>query len=191
MLKKFLPILFLFAGFQANAALIELSWDSTISTTSIAGASAGDAVTMTFQFETVTGNLANMVLDADNFLSYGFVIDGGQMATLDLTGGTIASFYINNDFFTFDAGGILASVDNFLITDSSVTSNFGATSGSLFNNGGNCFYCASPNMDLVDPSSGKLASSWAVEVTDVPEPSIIALFAAGLFGIGFARRRRS
>ena len=27
--------------------------------------------------------------------------------------------------------------------------------------------------------------------TPVPEPSIIALFAAGLFGIGFARRRQS
>jgi hypothetical protein len=29
------------------------------------------------------------------------------------------------------------------------------------------------------------------ERTSVPEPSIIALFAAGLFGIGFARRRKA
>ena len=31
----------------------------------------------------------------------------------------------------------------------------------------------------------------ALTVSKVPEPSIIALFAAGLFGIGFARRRQS
>ena len=30
-----------------------------------------------------------------------------------------------------------------------------------------------------------------VNVTSVPEPSIIALFAAGLFGIGYARRRKA
>ncbi|MCP3893785.1 MAG: PEP-CTERM sorting domain-containing protein, partial [Bacteroides sp.] len=29
------------------------------------------------------------------------------------------------------------------------------------------------------------------EYTSVPEPSIIGLFAAGLFGIGFARRRKA
>jgi len=31
----------------------------------------------------------------------------------------------------------------------------------------------------------------ALTVSNVPEPSIIALFAAGLFGVGFARRRQS
>ena len=30
-----------------------------------------------------------------------------------------------------------------------------------------------------------------LEVASVPEPSILALFAAGLFGIGFVRRRKA
>ena len=37
-----------------------------------------------------------------------------------------------------------------------------------------------------------LAGSWEITTSEsVPEPSIIALFAAGLFGLGFARRRKA
>ncbi len=38
-------------------------------------------------------------------------------------------------------------------------------------------------------STSPMAGHW--EYASVPAPSIIALFAAGLFGIGFARRRQS
>lgn len=36
---------------------------------------------------------------------------------------------------------------------------------------------------------GHYIDNWSMSI-DVPEPSIIALFAAGLFGLGFARRRK-
>ena len=40
-------------------------------------------------------------------------------------------------------------------------------------------------------SSGYSYDTFDVSIAAVPEPSIIALFAAGLFGLGFARRRKA
>ncbi len=42
----------------------------------------------------------------------------------------------------------------------------------------------------LDPSRGPTYGSYLVREASVPEPSVIALFTAGLFGIGFARRRK-
>ena len=43
---------------------------------------------------------------------------------------------------------------------------------------------------FTDDQGIKVGSLYSKDVSAVPEPSIIALFAAGLLGIGFARRRK-
>ena len=45
------------------------------------------------------------------------------------------------------------------------------------------------SLDRIDDTTGNLLDD--VSIVSVPEPSIIALLAAGLFGIGFVRRRQS
>ncbi len=49
-----------------------------------------------------------------------------------------------------------------------------------------------PDVECVDcPVEYVIALRQRPTTGAVPEPSIIALFAAGLFGIGFARRRKA
>ncbi len=45
------------------------------------------------------------------------------------------------------------------------------------------------SLDSIGDTTGNLLDD--VSIASVPEPSIIALFAAGLFGLGFARRRKA
>ncbi len=57
--------------------------------------------------------------------------------------------------------------------------------------GGSRWSQTTAGMAFSESTYADLAFSTYVEVAQVPEPSIIALFAAGIFGIGFARRRQS
>ncbi len=165
MLKKLLPIVFLFAGFQVEASLIKISADSEVS--GLLGFFVVDTLVLdsdtdlvASQFEsisfadpdsTITINDANLGAD-DGITYFGWV---GGVWTVTGGGGNSAangaydSLFISGvDYVRFRAG------------DSSFSNRY---------------------RDV----------SWTTTAVSVPEPSVIALLAVGLFGLGFVRRRKA
>jgi hypothetical protein len=222
MFKKLLPLLFLFAGFQANAAVI---WDETID---------GNIGTEYFNINTAgtymvqgTSNREQVSVHLGHFgLAWRSVYDpiAGQYADTDhffftLAAGLLVSD-ISIDIYNFTASGTNASIGSHL---------GGEMETGVFSDGSHLRsewtrpavatiniddvldeVLSSNNVDyMFARSSGRgrcstitamgqtciYGQSYTYRVTvveaEVPEPSIIALFAAGLFGIGFARRLQS
>ena len=210
MLKKILPLVLMFAGFQANAALIDnvayttdnvsnLDWldlsataGMTLEEAQAANpgwylATKAEYTGLIGQFGLDTGLLADVCdaspTDTSFFQSCpssdpGAVLDNaffslfGQTGGLSIFGNRLRySFGFYNDVDTPRAfGGVSADSSADLLTNTI----------SVYNN----------DVATIDPTSILGLGQFLVRPTTVPEPSIIALFAAGLFGIGFARRRK-
>jgi hypothetical protein len=200
MFKKLLPILFLFTGFQASAVLIGnltydgtyisgdgrtyvgfdtiASWDyaTTLAATQVGGPYEGFRIANTADADFFIGSLFGANADSCS------TVDG--IPTYSITQcGTISGWtdgLFGNNFHTgFDMFWFLADESplevgfNRIFSDGRVDQMeaWGQTSG------------ADANDDM----------SWLLvkdTVASVPEPSIIALMGLGIFGIGFARRRR-
>jgi hypothetical protein len=183
MFKKLLPLLFLFAGFQVNAAVVftyELNtsdWDYTHNLT--------DGDTLTFSF--LDGTDLNNITSADifsytydfaagttgtNYFAAGWRTDDGGIGsafswdgfTLDLTFDNLGGDYIQGDD---DMG-----YGNQVVTGQMYHMHSAHSNGYMY---------AYINSGSVLMKSSTFA---------VPEPSIIALFGLGLVGLGFARRKR-
>jgi hypothetical protein len=170
--KKLLPLLFLFAGFQANAGLITL--DLTV-----VGSNTAMSTDLTFNYDDVNSDSVlafSELSDIDWMQTFGVdsysgtstpVNVGSGGFDLTLSGGAVVSAtggsFVVNTFL----GGI--GLQTFSVADSILLWNHCGVS------------CG------VRPS----LSDFKVSAAGVPEPSITALFGLGLVGIGFARRRRS
>jgi hypothetical protein len=200
MFKKLLPLLFLFAGFQANAALFQFQFEDTILSTSISGLSGGQSALVTVALDNGGTSLLSQTWTSMDLKSLTFDFnDGGVVASFS------DPFDLGLDFgdghFVTDASGTLISVMNDW-SDYSVTSDFilaGLVAPISFNYeffhaGGSFFWSSAGSVSLVNGASsvdGFLQPDQWSQVSVVPEPSIIALFGLGLAGFGFARRRQS
>jgi hypothetical protein len=206
MFKKLLPILFLFTGFQANAALIGnltydgtyisgdgrtylglntiASWDyaTTLASTQVGGAYEGFRIANT--------------ADADFFIGSLFGANVDNCSTVDgvasnLTCGTVAGWTdgIFGDNFS-------PSTDSFFfLSDEHNTIEVGLVSVDAHTLIQYEIYSGIAYSDYFSDTSSitQLDVTWLLvndTVASVPEPSIIALMGLGIFGIGFARRRR-
>jgi hypothetical protein len=207
MFKKLLPLLFLFAGFQANAALFQFQFEDTISSTTITGLSGGQSALITVGLDNGGTSHLSQTWTADDLTAVTFDFNnGGYVFTFsDPFDGGLTN--VSGDFVT-DSSGTLTSVLSYWFK-SNMTDDFSSSDGSfndfswfldgynyMFRAGtiigfneielsGNVPCCVVPaNALMRDPDEWTLVSV-------VPEPSIIALFGLGLAGLGLVRRRQS
>jgi hypothetical protein len=202
MFKKLLPLLFLFAGFQANAALFQFQFEDTISATSISGLSVGQSASITVGLDNGGTSLLSQTWTASDLTAVTFDFNNGGYVTTfydPFYGGLTAGV---GDFAT-DPSGTLTSVlstwfdlavaGDFTTSDASVYLYYWYLDGhieafSFFDASGrfglDLEHNASGSGKLLDPEHWTLVSV-------VPEPSIIALFGLGLAGLGLVRRRQS
>jgi hypothetical protein len=203
MFKKLLPILFLFTGFQANAVLIGnltydgtyisgdgrtylglntiASWDyaRTLAATQVGGAYEGFRIANT--------------ADADFFIGSLFGANADDCSTVDGNAterfcGTITGWadgrFGDNSIISFDAILFLA--------DEAPGSELGAMV--IMNDGRVNQWESGRSISQADSlkTSSSTATPWLLvkDTVAAPEPSIVALMGLGIFGIGFARRRR-
>jgi hypothetical protein len=205
--KKLLPILFLFTGFQANAAVIigNLTYDGTYISGDGRTYLGLDTIaswdyTRTFNATQVDGQfeefrIANTA-DADYFIGSLFGAEADKCSAEDgpstttqcgtLTGWTDGMFgdnyHTNADLVWFISDESTAEVGIQSIWQQGNVlqeEKWGSTTMSDWN--------ADGGPQTRNPVSWLLVKD---TVASVPEPSIIALMVLGIFGIGFARRRR-
>jgi hypothetical protein len=184
MVKKLLPLLFLFAGFQANATLIDngdfstdvesgldwLDWTLTLDKTQ------AEALTMFsgYGWRVATDTEADELI----FNQFGLSVNSSGVAYGSGSSSFVAdrSRFIDLLGMTHSGVATYASIEGYGLvgpSDSQVFSNHAPGSYGVVN----------------------LHANWMgvalVKVAAVSEPAIIALFSLGLVGIGFARRRQS
>jgi hypothetical protein len=222
MFKKLLPLLFLFAGFQANSAIITSGF-----TFAVASSSSDQSVGSHYHSSTGgdygnpsgLGEVGNYnseeVRGISEYDLSGLSSASSAFVTFD-TYGTGLFSGVNN--FSFDGiidiiayqgnnsedisdfhTASIASVGSFGTVGLSVTDVFSFDITTIFNDAiDNSWASLGIRLQTEDTVNG--GGAWVFndfrlttsnESTDVPEPSIIVLFAAGLFGIGFARRRKA
>jgi hypothetical protein len=198
MFKKLLPLLFLFAGFQVNAALFQFQFEDTISFSTIPGLLAGQSATITLGLDNGGSSHISQVWTASDLQSVTFDFNnGGEVTSFNSpwAGGLVNG---TGDIVTDASGNLTRVMDNW--SDLNIGSFF-STNGlaipyesSWFLDGHNWIYRFyvgfAYDVDVKHPQDILNARQWSL-VSVVPEPSIIALFGLGLVGIGFARRRRS
>ena len=193
MFKKLLPLLLLFAGFQANAVIIDQTATTLDTDTGFEwldmsytdGITYGAALAGSNTFEGGgwrNASYSEVVELASNAVGYDITTTfrynstsfiGLSMLT-DLLGRTYGG-----SLYSFIAG-------NVEIGGGIARAQFG------YNGPQGYFLNRTPGRGWdVDPDPSNTIGTFLVRTSAVPEPAIIALFALGLVGIGFARRRQS
>jgi hypothetical protein len=201
MLKRIIPILIFFAGFQANAALIEYEYLDTILGSSIDGLESGQSARITVALDNGGDSNVAQTWTAGDLQWLKFDFNNGALVTASYTpfdGGLIGQ---SGDFVTDGTGTLTSVMDSWW--DTFVSADFTSTSGinsfSWYLNGFNSVYIhdntggpvgSGPTAALTNVAAMLGASNWSqVLPTAIPEPSVIALFGLGLVGLGFARRK--
>jgi hypothetical protein len=202
MFKKLLPLLFLFAGFQANASIIS-DYGKTDA------ASDGWSVLYQGTFNELP-NMASILGGIASGTTYALASSlSASTTTYDLFGSTTtnlldirgtthnsttaadgAFWYWNN--YSWDYGSLGFS-------DSASISQMSADTGSgdlrmswhTVNDSLRTGYRSGVNMGLQGSGAGDSWQRYVLVQSDVPEPSIITLFGLGLVGIGFLRKRKA
>jgi hypothetical protein len=224
MFKKLLPILFLFTGFQANAALIgNLTFDGTyISGGGRTYLDLSEYVRWDYQTAynaTQVGGayedfrIANTA-DADNFIGLLFGANADNCSAVDRvasndTCGTLAQYAGWASVINRRVMHSSADVGFKFLADESITHEVGLT---IMHNRPTGRYNSTPTRTVTQheewgtvweadrlgnltDNTGQIIgkTAWLMvrgPIAAVPEPSIIALIGLGIFGLGFARRRR-
>jgi hypothetical protein len=206
--KKLLPILFLFTGFQANAVVIgNLTYDGTyisgdgrtyLGLDTIASwdyATTLAATQVSGQYEGF--RIANTA-DADYFIGSLFGANADDCSTVDGTASISQCGILNGwaDGVVGDSANVMFDIF-FFIADESPTVEVGTAvmvASSLIVNQNEQFgsFKYSDTFSF-RPNSNRFHIPWLLvkdTYAQVDEPSILALMALGIFGIGFARRGR-
>jgi hypothetical protein len=203
MFKKLLPILFLFTGFQANAGLIGnltydgtyisgdgrtylglntiASWDyaTTLAATQVGGQYEGFRIANTADADFFIGSLFGTNANACS-TSIG-IIPNSFCGTI--TGWADGLFGNNrgtgSDFFWFTANNTASAT---------------VSRAHIFELGDVVYrrrFASYASADI-HKNNVAFAAPWLLvkDTVAAPEPSIVALMGLGIFGIGFARRRR-
>jgi hypothetical protein len=201
MFKKLLPLLFLFAGFQANATLIDNGSTTVDTATNLEWLDV--TATLGESYNSVIGGFGGYIADGYSvattsqlcvlFGALGDSIANCPDATIVLDAANAAEFIFKFGDTTVSLSGYAGTFGWF---DSGYVSlhdtvGLGCIEGSTLLRA-----CAASNtastMDAWANTDWKvdLVGGWLVRDASVPEPAIIALFTLGLVGIGFARRKR-
>jgi hypothetical protein len=199
MLKKLLPLIFLFAVFQANAQVITTTSDYAGFYTDLKG-----PITTPFSAaHPVNGydNMAAVTGEADVYYS-NFDHVGSWSHRLGPAYFTLNSLFIGAAWGNIDAV-IAGYLDDVVIYSKDIKLTISPTDLLLDWTGIDQFTVTRDISTFVATQStctalgcnqatyGSFRINEALTPATVPEPSIIALFGLGLVGIGFARRRQS
>jgi hypothetical protein len=202
MFKKLLPLLFLFAGFQANATLIDNGSTTVDTATNLEWLDV--TATLGESYNSVIGGFGGYIADGYSvattsqlcvlFGALGDSIANCPDAGVDtLAAANVAEFIYKFGDTTVSQPGYAGTFGwydsgDVLLLDAV---GLGCIEGSAMSVG-----CVRRNGAWADGAfdtvswSHPLVGGWLVRVASVPEPAIIALFTLGLVGIGFARRKR-
>jgi hypothetical protein len=206
--KKLLPILFLFTGFQANAVVIgNLTYDGTyisgdgrtyLGLDTIASwdyATTLAATQVSGQYEGF--RIANTA-DADYFIGSLFGANADDCSTVDGTASISQCGILNGwaDGVVGDSANVMFDIF-FFIADESPTVEVGTAvmvaSSLIVNQNEQWGSVKFSDTFSFRPNSNRFHIPWLLvkdTYAQVDEPSILALMALGIFGIGFARRGR-
>jgi len=217
-MKKILAVALLFVGFQANASVIQSSFDLEVITQGHTNLTLGSVFTVTSIYDDGKNYMTLFDDGVNGIGEFGLGDDTvihehcsftNAHCTADHTG--FAYFSDSSMDLSNLLSSVLASERGRDSTTTSLAWNFGRQSGvqefryqrddvKLFGSSGTTGWGAGSSFRLdtfgigTTGSANTWTSSFVVKsytAVGVPEPSIIALFTAGLVGIGFARRRRS
>jgi hypothetical protein len=190
MFKKLLPLLFLFTGFQVNAAIIQVD---VIDTTNVVLSLSG-----TLNGPIPPGALGILFIDTPVPIS---TSSSASFITGDAMIGALSIYKIYSGYSNPPYGGSLQvrgsangndpfSVGDILSGVAEVTfiSDHGMTQSMFDGSGVGIYWGSLPSSSTYGTLQGYATS---YDSNAVPEPSTIALFGLGLVGIGFARRRQS
>jgi hypothetical protein len=187
MFKKLLPLLFLFAGFQANATLIDngdystdtesgLDWlDWTLTTNK----TQAEALTLYSGSGWRIASKSEALGLMDNF----FGVDVGAESSNWINGNAVVDFTTKAAVFGARVG-LTTGWPGYAYATIVGVGLFGIDTGTVY---------GATNPGIYGPVSFSSSAMGValVKVAAVSEPAIIALFSLGLVGIGFARRRQS
>jgi hypothetical protein len=202
MFKKLLPLLFLFAGFQANATLIDNGSTTVDTATNLEWLDV--TATLGESYNSVIGGFGGYIADGYSvattsqlcvlFGALGDSIANCPDAGVDiLAAANVAEFIYKFGDTTVSQPGYAGTFgwydSGYTLVHGTV--GMGCIEGSIF-----FIACAGTNAAWTDSggllidSDSLLFGGWLVRDASVPEPAIIGLFTLGLVGIGFARRKR-
>jgi hypothetical protein len=192
MFKKLLPLLFLFAGFQANAALIKVSFQGLVDGSEAQVGGVFAPLSSAFSLDMLLDDTgASVGTYGISSLSYTTTV--GTYNTVSAwnpltAAGTGAGMSLSSGGFQDMGEHLMVRLSNFgvgSVFDDILSWDGAAISGDIIVRG----FGDWPMPDQLS-GVGEFSGTLSVSASAVPTPGTLALMGLGLAGLGFARRRK-